>query len=168
MKEEELSPMQSAPPPHLPVRPPPTLTSQNKNFPLPLQNFPLQNILEPPQGTNGAASKSGESVALCGAIHLPIRLVLTVMPDEVLADRREILLLSFRPEETFAFPMDSIIGMIPSRKLEFFAKEFADYLPAGVLRPLHELADAPSFTLPFDEVLQLIPRECLIGGVTSN
>ncbi|MDR0533608.1 MAG: hypothetical protein LBH01_06610 [Verrucomicrobiales bacterium] len=110
----------------------------------------------PGETDNEAAEEPGRQVS----IDLPSEVVLRVLPDEVLAAPREILIQQLLPGSKVSLPLASILPMLPSGRLEFAVQEVSPFLPGHFLQAPESL-NGQTFVLPLFEVASRIPQDAL-------
>jgi predicted regulator of Ras-like GTPase activity (Roadblock/LC7/MglB family) len=98
-----------------------------------------------------------------GTCEIPLAVILRALPAEVLTADAESLAASEAAQQGVALPLDNVLSMLPSGKVEFSLRDFSKWIPQGYLHPVESLgAAADTFVrLPLHDVVSRIPAEFL-------
>lgn len=132
------------------------------NAPIPANAGVSANHITLP-GMVGAASEAPTAPSFSGAVDVPVSVILSSLPPEVLAQDINVLLADPQAQATAPLPLDSILMMLPSGKVEFSIREIAGYIPANFIHPPEMLGPAADnlLRLPLSELVTRVPPDCL-------
>ena len=119
-------------------------------------------VLPTPPGARANNTKS-LSTAGNGRISLPIGMILRCLPPEVLASDLAEFEVSGAAATEIGLPMNSILGQLPSGKVEMTLQELVPHFPPGYLQPTEAIASyLPNVvSLPLMDVVMRIPPDLL-------
>jgi predicted regulator of Ras-like GTPase activity (Roadblock/LC7/MglB family)/DNA uptake protein ComE-like DNA-binding protein len=173
-KPENAPPKVDTPPvlpdqPESPLLRPASAAAAKRTIPIPTMKRATQRI---PISKNLSAIKIGTGpveaptfampqMPATGAVELPLGLILSRFPTDMLTEQGQTWLASGTPG-TASIPLSALLPLLPTGRIEFPAREIASYLPEGLVVPLdqHPAADG-LVSLPLPEVVSLIPVEYL-------
>jgi competence ComEA-like helix-hairpin-helix protein len=120
-------------------------------------------VLPTPPGARTGSAKSATTSGPGGRISLPVGMILRCLPPEVLSSD----LSEFEKNGTAAteigLPMNSILGQLPSGKVEMTVQELIPHFPPGFLQPTEAITSyLPNIvSLPLMDVVMRIPPDLL-------
>jgi len=120
-------------------------------------------VLPTPPGAKTNNTKPLSMGAPGGRINLPIGMILRCLPPEVLAEDISKFEASGAAATEIGLPMNSILGQLPSGKVEMTLQDLVPHFPAGYLQPTEAIASyLPSvINLPLMDVVMRIPPDLL-------
>jgi competence ComEA-like helix-hairpin-helix protein len=117
-----------------------------------------------PTPPGGRATKSLPNVnAPNGRINLPAGMILRCLPPEVLSADVDDFEKSGQAATDIGLPMNSILGQLPSGKVEMTMQELVPLFPPGFLQPTESISNYMSnvVSLPLMDIVMRIPPDLL-------
>jgi hypothetical protein len=120
-------------------------------------------VLPTPPGARPNSTKSLVGLAPGGKISLPIGMILRSLPPETLASDISEFEKTGAASTEIGLPMNTVLGQLPSGKVEMTLEDLIPLFPAGYLQPTEAISSyLPTIiSLPLMDVVMRIPPDLL-------